>query len=423
MVTENPTMPSTIDSPQKDLTAVRGDTYFPALTGLRAIAAYMVFIHHYNPFSAAVFGQYIHDFFQEFHVGVTLFFVLSGFLIGFRYYDTEAQFRKYFLNRVARIYPMYFILTTITFISHAVSTKQHANEGVVVYLANITFLRGFFQDLKFTGVAQGWSLTVEETFYLLAPVLFLLVRRSKVFLFVLPLLLVGMGMLIVGLLKGSGLCGFMASDEFMFNYTFFGRCCEFFLGLGLALVVKQHLAARTSSSALSDAAATPRPAEFSQNLTASSAPRFAYFTWCGLPAVMVCIYLLSRVKGSQDFGIRQPAGQFINNLVLPLLGILPLFYGLITEHTWLRRLLSSKVMVLLGKSSYVFYLIHVGFIMGLVHKVATHNLLLNFVCLNLIAIALFKHVEEPLNLAIRRRFAERRQPHRVWQKLRAYLFV
>lgn len=101
--------------------------YLPALTGVRAIAAWMVFIHHFNPLSNATnhriaadwAPEFLFRFFNEFHVGVTIFFVLSGFLICFRYYDnfhfTSVWFRKYLKNRVARIYPMYFLLTLLTF--------------------------------------------------------------------------------------------------------------------------------------------------------------------------------------------------------------------------------------------------------------------------------------------------------------------
>jgi peptidoglycan/LPS O-acetylase OafA/YrhL len=56
----------------------------PALTGIRAIAAYLVFFHHY-PIPQLVYGEM--DFFREFHIGVTLFYVLSGFLITYRYRD------------------------------------------------------------------------------------------------------------------------------------------------------------------------------------------------------------------------------------------------------------------------------------------------------------------------------------------------
>ena len=97
---------------------------YPALTGVRAIAAYMVFIHHNDIFKENIFGKLIHDFFTEFHVGVTIFFVLSGFLICNRYFEDENfNFKNYFVKRLARIYPMYFILTTITFIISKFSTN------------------------------------------------------------------------------------------------------------------------------------------------------------------------------------------------------------------------------------------------------------------------------------------------------------
>ena len=91
---------------------------FPALTGVRAVAAFMVYMHHFNPFKTEIVGKNIHYFFDGFHIGVTLFFVLSGFLIAHRYFDdVDFEFKSYLQKRIARIYPMYFILTSATFIS------------------------------------------------------------------------------------------------------------------------------------------------------------------------------------------------------------------------------------------------------------------------------------------------------------------
>jgi hypothetical protein len=67
--------------------------YFQALTGVRAIAAWLVFFHHYNPFSIERFGSVINQFVQEFHVGVSVFFVLSGFLITHRCFKSPSGFR------------------------------------------------------------------------------------------------------------------------------------------------------------------------------------------------------------------------------------------------------------------------------------------------------------------------------------------
>src|SRR6478735_4275673 len=56
----------------------------PALTGVRAIAMYLVFFHHFNPPESAT-GSFIRGLIKEGHLGVTMFFVLSGFLIAYRY--------------------------------------------------------------------------------------------------------------------------------------------------------------------------------------------------------------------------------------------------------------------------------------------------------------------------------------------------
>ena len=88
--------------------------YFNALTGIRAIAAYMVFFHHYNPFVKFIYSYFIYSNINEFHIGVTLFFVLSGFLISFKYLNNnDFNYTKYFINRFSRIYPIYFILTIL----------------------------------------------------------------------------------------------------------------------------------------------------------------------------------------------------------------------------------------------------------------------------------------------------------------------
>ena len=57
-------------------------TYIPALTGIRAVAAYVVFLHHLSFFNN---GTLLWQFTNEGHIGVTIFFVLSGFLITLRY--------------------------------------------------------------------------------------------------------------------------------------------------------------------------------------------------------------------------------------------------------------------------------------------------------------------------------------------------
>jgi peptidoglycan/LPS O-acetylase OafA/YrhL len=86
----------------------------------------------------------------------------------------------------------------------------------------------------------------------------------------------------------------------------------------------------------------------------------------------------------------------VNNLLLPVIGIVPFFYGLINEKTILHKLFSSDFFILLGKSSYVFYLIHIGFFRTIVVSFST-NYIFVFLSLNIIAIMLYLYVEKPLN--------------------------
>ena len=377
--------------------------YFPVLTGLRAIAAYLVYLHHFNPFQEfeieyKTFGYFLYSICNELYIGVTIFFCLSGFLIAHRYLNkVEFNIRwafNYLRNRFARIYPMYFLLTVITFLFYLQDAHsdylggsnffKSKGEALLIFILNISFLRGFSDTIKFTGVAQGWSLTVEETFYFCAPFILLVLSYRKkwalVFLFIFPTL----GVLFVLLFKQMPTLGVMDNYKFMWSYTFFGRCFEFLSGIFLAVLFRTSL----------------------------DANRQRVFTWVGIIFICICIITLASLKGSLPNGMYTYKGILVNNLFLAL-AVIVFFYGLLTEDTWLKRILSSKILQLLGKSSYVFYLIHMGFIEVWAEK----DLLLfpvgKFLLLNLIAIFLYKFVEEPTNKFLRKRLVLRRHKEAV----------
>ena len=351
--------------------------YFPALTGLRAVAVFLVLIHHYNPVPPELYGGGLHRLAAETHIGVTVFFVLSGFLIGYRYLDSRAlSLRTYFANRFARIYPMYFLLTTLTFGVLYYQNQDTEPFPLGEYLLNITFLRGLFAKYLYTGIAQGWSLTVEEMFYVSAPLAFGLIRRNGQWLWRLPLLLVALGVGAVLLCRGRPWLGLFDSFGFLFQFTYLGRAVEFFTGITLAWWLRRS---------------TPGTAQ----------PRF--LTYAGVAGSLLCLWGLSRLHGSEisQYGVLTPAGMFINNVLLPLCGIGPLLWGLVREDTWLRRFLSSPPLLLLGKSSYVFYLIHVGVLYTLLREWLPSPVQA-IVVLYGASILLYWAVEEPLNHWLRR---------------------
>jgi peptidoglycan/LPS O-acetylase OafA/YrhL len=73
-----------------------------------------------------------------------------------------------------------------------------------------------------------------------------------------------------------------------------------------------------------------------------------------------------------------------------------LIFGLATETSLIAKFFSSKPLQILGKSSYVFYLIHVGIFYLVVDKLFG-NLLVSFLLLNVFAVLLYYFVEKPLN--------------------------
>jgi len=382
--------------------------YIPALTGVRALAAYLVFISHYAYIFDGDMPHAFQRFFTEFHIGVTIFFVLSGFLIAFRYFDnfhlTGDWFKLYLKNRVARIYPMYFLLTIGAFVYYYF-TREPAIVGkfpsaIGLFFMHITFVRGFFHDLNFTGIGPGWSLTVEECFYFSAPIAFFIIKKYNKF-YTQIFALTAFGFLLVFIFRNVDWYGFFGNFTFMELYTYFGRCFEFFVGIKLALYVRQH------------------------GLERKNAIRFTYLGFAG---IFACIGAMSRytIPMGWSAGLHNPLGIITNNYILPIF-IAMFFYGLITEGSNLKKVLANPFVELLGKSSYIFYLVHLGYMYNMIHhafnwlndevfalydkwEVDWHspfqydalNLLFAFIVLNCISIVLFKFIEEPLNHYIRK---------------------
>jgi peptidoglycan/LPS O-acetylase OafA/YrhL len=355
-------------------------SYLPALTGIRAVAAYLVFLHHFNPFQADGAYSLLHYILLEFHIGVPIFFVLSGFLITFRYAEsshwTSSWWKHYLGNRFARIYPMFFLVTCLNFLW---VYHQESTFDITVWLANILLLRGFFEHIIYSGIAQGWSLTVEECFYLLAPIVFRVSVWYRQWLWLIPFALLTLGCLLVWLCQPfAEFYGLFANLKFMLLFTIFGRCFEFFAGIQLALWYKQGRLRQYGTPGL--------------------------LTTIGCLMTIAVVSGLVWTRGTYAYGQEHPFGVSLNNTALPG-SIVVLFAGLLTERTKLQQLLSSQLFQVLGKSSYVFYLIHVGVLQQVLHEYLPNfgqlTIVVDFLLLNLLAVGLHYLVEQPANNLLR----------------------
>jgi peptidoglycan/LPS O-acetylase OafA/YrhL len=372
------------------------------------MAAYLVFISHFHEAFDENFPHIIQRFLGEFHIGVSIFFVLSGFLITFRYYNnfslTKDWFKQYLKNRVARIYPMYALLTisafTYYFITKDPSITQGSGNPIAIFFLNITFLRGFFFQFWNTGIAQGWSLTVEECFYFSAPIIFLIAKKYHKF-YIQPVVITLFAIATVLIFRHINFHGFFGDFTFVMLYTFFGRCFEFFVGVQLARYVLKNGFTRK---------------------------RKINFTYTGFALIFVCVLVMALQPVIKPWvaGLETPIGIVTNNYFL-CIAVALFFYGILTETTLFKKFLQLPFIELLGKSSYIFYLIHLGWMYTLLHSGINHlndysfslfdkwgvdwhspfendslNLLYIFIVLNAVSVTLFKLIEEPLNHYIRK---------------------
>ncbi len=150
--------------------------WIPALDGLRAFALFCVLIHHFN---VEAIGQWALG-----NVGVAVFFCLSGFLV-YATLDNDKQrygsisYERYLRRRVLRIWPLYFFIIGVALLATWVWTDQPMTKQSVLplFLFSLNFQLAHWQEWPFyAGLAPLWSIAVEQQFYILAPLLYVLLN-------------------------------------------------------------------------------------------------------------------------------------------------------------------------------------------------------------------------------------------------------
>ncbi len=158
--------------------------HIASLDGLRGIAVFLVFLHHYYVRRP---GDPVTVLSSLGWVGVDIFFVLSGFLITGILFDTleiPHSMRLFFARRALRLFPIYFVMVGLALLLAKPLQMPLSWQDIpfFAYGANFCTLFGitpsFGPNLQFRHL---WSLAVEEQFYLLwAPLVFLLVQRKRI---------------------------------------------------------------------------------------------------------------------------------------------------------------------------------------------------------------------------------------------------
>ena len=136
---------------------------FPALDGVRAIAAVLVIVFHYGGPSLSRANGWI---------GVHLFFVMSGFLIttlALREEDRNgrASLANFYVRRAFRILPVYYVI--VAMIVAFLYLRGEIRTGFSKGLGWNAVFMGEFHPMTMFG--QAWTLGVEQKFYILWPLL------------------------------------------------------------------------------------------------------------------------------------------------------------------------------------------------------------------------------------------------------------
>ncbi|HEX5466231.1 MAG TPA: acyltransferase, partial [Candidatus Limnocylindrales bacterium] len=146
--------------------------YRPELDGLRGVAILIVMLGHLNVLGLGAAAK----------VGVMLFFVLSGYLITSLMVAEQAatgtvDLRAFYLRRAARLLPALLLVLIVVGLLYQAEGWAFGPVAlpVIAYVGNwVIALGGHMPFLTHT-----WSLAIEEQFYLLWPVAFLLIGRSR----------------------------------------------------------------------------------------------------------------------------------------------------------------------------------------------------------------------------------------------------
>ena len=148
--------------------------YFRGLDGIRALSAFMVIAHHME-------DKFLH--WLQGHSGVSIFFVLSGYLITTLLIREEkiknrVSLKAFYIRRSFRIFPIYYVVLGVYCalifgldIEVFSSKREELAEILPYYLFYMNEFIPAIGEGTGAGFGHSWSLGIEEKFYLLWPII------------------------------------------------------------------------------------------------------------------------------------------------------------------------------------------------------------------------------------------------------------
>ena len=154
---------------------MKNKQWYAQMDGLRCIAVMLVLVEHFILSIGNILGARQ----NAGRLGVTLFFVISGFLITegllhSRYLPQRQALKSFYMKRTLRIFPIYYLLVITAFIVHP------AFRQIALYAFTYTF--NFLPDVltiapSLLAYVHLWTLSIEEQFYLAWPLVIIFLRK------------------------------------------------------------------------------------------------------------------------------------------------------------------------------------------------------------------------------------------------------
>ena len=308
--------------------------YITGLDGIRAIAVIMVLAYHLKL-----------ALFKSGFLGVTVFFVLSGYLItGILISEVEEEgtidLKNFWLRRIRRLVPAVMSMAVVIIFVSAVVNKIIFTKGCKDFLASVLGFNNWWQIFNKVSYFEAagvpspfthcWSLAIETQFYLIYPLVLLGIyklvksrgegraKRGLLFAGVTLLLALISVILMIVLFDPQ-------QDASRVYYGTDTRAFSLLFGALLAILWEYRM--------------VPRRLSASVNMVLGSV------------SFAVLIVMTIAINGSSNFWYR--GGQFVGTILTVLM-----VYAVSGRKTWLSRFLSNPVLKWIGDRSYSIYLWH-----------------------------------------------------------------
>lgn len=308
--------------------------YITGLDGIRAIAVIMVLAYHLKL-----------ALFKSGFLGVTVFFVLSGYLItGILISEVEEEgtidLKNFWLRRIRRLVPAVMSMAVVIIFVSAVVNKIIFTKGCKDFLASVLGFNNWWQIFNKVSYFEAagvplpfthcWSLAIETQFYLIYPLILLGIyklvksrgegRAKRGLLFAgVTLLLALISVILMIVLFDPQL------DASRVYYGTDTRAFSLLFGALLAILWEYRM--------------VPRRLSASVNMVLGSV------------SFAVLLVMTIAINGSSNFWYR--GGQFVGTILTVLV-----IYTVSGRKTWLSRFLSNPVLKWIGDRSYSIYLWH-----------------------------------------------------------------